>query len=125
MQLIYILVETLLFLLHWSLDNWRSSGDEAETSRGNNNNSKSSSLTRNIPTISGPYHPGTEGESVGTGGGGGGGAGDEEYYEEEGGWSSGEFSNTDDEQLDEQYIPKIEVGARTRVILGFSHRIAL
>ncbi|GFR95632.1 guanine nucleotide exchange factor DBS [Elysia marginata] len=89
-----------------SLDNWRSSGDEGDTTRGNNNNSKSSSLTRNVPAISAPCHPGQEGERVGTGGVGG--AGEEDFNDEDGGWSSGEFSNTDDEQLDEQYIPKIE-----------------
>ena len=88
-----------------SLDNWRSSGDEADTTRGNNNNSKSSSLTRNIPAISPPYHPGQEGERGGMGGG----AREEEYNDDDGGWSSGEFSNTDDEHLDDQYIPKIEV----------------
>lgn len=81
-----------------SLDNWRSSGDESDPNRGNNNNSKSSSLTRNIPAISPPRRGGSEVER-------GGGAGDEE---EDVGWSSGEFSNSDDEQLDDQHLPKLE-----------------
>ncbi|GFN98118.1 guanine nucleotide exchange factor dbs [Plakobranchus ocellatus] len=89
----------------YSLDNWRSSGDEGDIGRGNNNNSKSSSLTRNIPNISAPFYEGEEERRDQETGG----AGDEEYYEDDGGgWSSGEFSNTDDEQLADQHIPKIE-----------------
>ncbi|RUS89998.1 hypothetical protein EGW08_002265 [Elysia chlorotica] len=99
-----------------SLDNWRSSGDEADSNRGNNNNSKSSYLTRNVLQISLPYHLGQDSDRRGMGEEGGGGGGKEDDYDDDGGWSSGEFSNTDDEQPEDQYITKIEPSYREHFV---------
>ena len=78
--------------VHQSLDNWRSGDSDKYSSTVPVGMEMSSPL---VTPTSPPYtHNGEEVE--------------EDYEEEEAGWSSGDFSNSDDEAC-ENYIPKIEV----------------